>query len=148
VSEKEGMMIYIFNMDSHHQWTERPQCVICSKTLSTDSTQPTKLKQYMQIVHQYKEKDKSFFERHGNDLKKMKLDSTKAFQEVNRKVSEAYVVALEIAKQKKTHTIGETDQTLCSQNGGNCVRKWIAEKTCSSFTIKQYCPKDNQQHGH
>lgn len=39
----------------------------------------------------------------------MKLDSTGTFQEINYKVIEAsYVIALEIAKQKKPHTIGET----------------------------------------
>ena len=63
------------------------------------------------------------FERHGNALKKMKLDPTDAFQEINHKVSEAfYVVALETVK--------------CSQNGGNCAGKWTGEKTCSTFTIK------------
>ena len=126
---------------------ERPQCVICSKALSNDSMKPTKLKQHLQNVHpQHKDKDKSFFERHGNALKKMKLDSTGVFQQMKKKVIEAsYVVALEIAKQKKnTYNWGNFDQTLRSQNGGNCVGKWIGEKTCSSFTIKQYCSKEDQ----
>ena len=49
----------------------------------------------------------------------MKLDSTRAFQQMNQKVIEAsYVVALEIAKQKKNHIqLGKLDQTLHSQNG-------------------------------
>jgi len=38
----------------------------------------------------------------------MKLESTEIFQENNYKITEAsYAVALEIAKQKKTHTIRE-----------------------------------------
>jgi hypothetical protein len=98
---------------------ERPQCVTCSKALSNDSMKPTKLKQHLQNVHpQHKDKDKSFFEHHGNALKKMKLDSTGAFQEMNHRATEAsYAIALEIAKQKKPHTIGET---LIKP----CILKW------------------------
>ena len=37
----------------------------------------------------------------------MKLSATGVFQQTNHKITEAsYVVALEIAKQKKPHTIG------------------------------------------
>lgn len=102
---------------------------------------PTKLKQHLQIVHSWhKDKDKFFFESHGNALKKIEMESTTAFRELSQKVTKAfYVVALEIAKQKKHTHLGNFDQTLCSQNGGNCVGKWNGEKTCSSFIIKQYC---------
>ncbi|XP_042243550.1 zinc finger BED domain-containing protein 5-like [Homarus americanus] len=95
---------------------ERPQCVICSKALTNDSMKPTKLRRHLQNVHpQHKDKDQNFFERHGNALKKMKLDSTGAFKETNQEVTEAsYVVALEIAKQKKPHTIGENLIKPCS----------------------------------
>jgi hypothetical protein len=48
---------------------ERAQCVICSKALSNDSIKPTKLKQHLQNVHP-KDKDKGFFECHGNALKR------------------------------------------------------------------------------
>jgi hypothetical protein len=62
------------------------------------------LKEHLQNVQpQDRDKDRSVSERHGNALKKMKLDSTGTFQEVNQKICEAsYVVALELAKHKKT----------------------------------------------
>lgn len=81
---------------------EKPQCVICNKVLSNDSMKSTKLKQHLENVHpRHKGKDKSFFERNMNMLKKMKLGATGLFQETNHKITEAsYVAALEIAKQK------------------------------------------------
>lgn len=89
---------------------DRPQCVICSKVLANDSMKPTKLKQHLDNVHpQHKDKDKSYFERQENMFKKMKLGASGSFQDTGHKITEAsYVVALEIVKQKKPDTIGET----------------------------------------
>ena len=43
---------------------------------------PAKTKQYFQNVHpQHKDKNKNFFERHGNVLKKKKLVSTEDIKE-------------------------------------------------------------------
>jgi hypothetical protein len=88
---------------------EKPQCVFCLKVLNNDSLRPNKLKQHLTSVHpQYAEKDRDFFERHGRQLKQMRLDSSGAMQTSSSKLTEAsYRVALEIAKQKKPHTIGE-----------------------------------------
>ena len=45
---------------------ERPQCVLCNKVLSNDSSKPTKLKQHLHNVHQqYKDKSRSFFKHHA-----------------------------------------------------------------------------------
>jgi hypothetical protein len=81
---------------------------------------------------------------------KIKLDSTLAFQEMNHKVTEAsYVIALEIAKQKKPHTIGEILIKHCVLKLVEIVvGNGLGEKTCTSFTIKQYCSKENQRYGH
>ncbi len=68
------------------------------------------LKHYFQTIHSYyAEKDFDFFRRHKGSLGKQKLDATGAIQQQNSSVVEvSYEVALEIVKQKKPHTIGET----------------------------------------
>jgi len=46
----------------------------------------------------------------------MKLGATGLFQETNYEITEAsyhYVVALEITKQKRPHTISETFKNVC-----------------------------------
>ena len=89
---------------------EKPQCVLCNKVLSNDSMRLAKLKQHLENVHpQSKHKDKSYFERQSKALKMMRLDSSDEFFIRNSKIVEAsYEVALEITKQKKPHTIGES----------------------------------------
>ena len=123
---------------------ERPQCVICSKALTNDSMKPTKMKQHLKNVHpQHKDKNKNFFERHENGVKKMRLVSTEDFKEKNQKVTEAsYFVALEIAKQKKPHTIGENLIKPCSLKMveivlGNEMKKRIAAVPLSNSTIQR-----------
>ena len=89
---------------------ERPQCVICSKALTNDSMKPAKMKQHLPNVHpQHKDKNKNFFECHGNALKKMKLVSTEALKKKRKKkVTEAsFVIALEIARRKKHIQLGK-----------------------------------------
>lgn len=52
-----------------------------------------------------------------------------AFQEMKYKVTEIlYAIGLEIAKKKNMHNWGSSDQTLHSENGGNCVGNWTGEK--------------------
>ena len=52
------------------------------------------------------------------------------------------------ADRKPTYNWGNFDLTLCSKNGGKYAGKWIWEKNCSSFTIKQFCSKENMWHGY
>ena len=89
---------------------EKPQYVLCNKVLSNDSIRPAKLKQHLGNVHpQSKHKDKSYFEWQSKALKIMRLDSPGEFFVRNSKIVEAsYEVVLEIAPQKKPHTIGES----------------------------------------
>ena len=91
---------------------ERPQSVICCKTQTNDSVKPAKTKQHLLNFHpQHKEKNKNFFELHGDALKKMKLASTEHSIERNKEAIEAsYVITLEIAKQKKTYNLGKSYQ--------------------------------------
>ena len=90
--------------------------MICNKVLSNDSLKPTKLKQHLQNAYQlHKDKSRGFFESHASALKKIRLDSKGAYHEKNKNAIEAsYYVALEIARQKKPHTIGENLIKPCS----------------------------------
>ena len=94
---------------------EKPQCVLCNKVLSNDSMRPAKLKQHLENVHpQHINKDKTYFEHQRRALKSMRLDaSSDFFRKDNQLLEASYLVAFEIAKQKKPHTIGETLIKTC-----------------------------------
>ena len=50
---------------------EKPQCVICSKVLASESMLPNKLKRHLKTSHpQFVDKPRDFFSRKLNDLKK------------------------------------------------------------------------------
>ncbi len=95
---------------------EKPQSRLCFKVLGNDSVRPSKLKDHLQAIHpHYAEKGPDFFRRHKSSLGKQKLDAIGAFQQQTSSVAEAsYEVALEITKQKKPHTIGETLINPCT----------------------------------
>ncbi len=62
---------------------------------------------------------------------KQKLDATGAFQQQTSSVVEAsYEVALEIAKQKKPHTIGETLIKICTLK---LVKRVLGDASESKF---------------
>ena len=118
--------------------------MICNKVLSNDFLKPTKLKQHLQNVHQqHKDKSRGFFESHASALKKIRLDSKGAYHETNKNAIEAsYYVALEIAGQKKPHTIGENLIKPCSLKIvelmlGNNEKKKIAAVSLSNSTIQR-----------
>jgi hypothetical protein len=89
---------------------EKPQCVLCNAVLSAESMKPSKLKRHLETKHSgHVKKDLDFFKRHEIGLKRQRLDPTGSFQQQSiAAVQASYEVALEIAKQKKPHTIGET----------------------------------------
>ena len=64
---------------------------------------PFQLKRHLKTKHpQHVEKDVAFFQRHEAGLKRQRLDCTVSFNQSNVSAIEAsYVIALEIAKQKK-----------------------------------------------
>ena len=76
---------------------------------------PFQLNRHLKTKHpQHAEKDVAFFQRHEAGLKHQRLDCTEIFNQSNVSVIKAsYVIALEIAKQKKSHSIGETLVKLC-----------------------------------
>ena len=62
----------------------------------------------LKIHPEFKDKGIAFFERKRDELKRAKLDSSGTFFKENISLVEAsYEVALQIAKQKKPHTIAE-----------------------------------------
>ncbi|XP_045122593.1 zinc finger BED domain-containing protein 5-like [Portunus trituberculatus] len=87
-----------------------PQCVVCLKTFSNSITKPFQLKQHLANAHpQLKDKNRSFFEVKLSSLKRMKMDASGTYQQTNISIVKAsYVIALQVAKAKKPHTIGES----------------------------------------
>ena len=90
--------------------TEVPQCVICHKTLSNDAMRPSRLKRHLATAHSVlADKPKAFFVMKSHSLKKAKLDMSGTFQQRSSNVVEAsYEIAMLIAKNKKSHNIGES----------------------------------------
>uniref|UniRef100_UPI00358FE70F protein FAM200C-like n=1 Tax=Myxine glutinosa TaxID=7769 RepID=UPI00358FE70F len=89
---------------------EVPQCVICYKTLSNDAMRPTRLERHLRTTHpELADKSQAFFVAKREALKRAKLDSSGTFRQQTSKIVEAsYEIALLVAKNKKSHTIGET----------------------------------------
>ena len=87
---------------------EKPQCVICSKVLASDSMLPNKLKRHLKTSHpQFVDKPKDFFSRKLNDLKKQVSTISKFTQLLSKALLASYQVAHRIVKCKKPHTIAE-----------------------------------------
>ncbi|XP_067930626.1 protein FAM200C-like [Watersipora subatra] len=128
----------------------KPQCVLCMKVLGNDSMRPNKLKHHLSSVHpQHTAKDQNFFERHGKQLRQMRLDTSRAFHESNSKLLEAsYKVAYEIANQKKPHTIIEDLTKPCTLMMtkpilGKEAEKKLAAVSLSNNTVQGICNMAN-----
>jgi len=87
-----------------------PQCVICHIVLSNDAMRVGRLEYHLITNHpSLKDKPINFFYAKINSAKRMKLDSTGHFAIENDKLMEAsYEIVLLIAKDKKSHTIGQS----------------------------------------
>lgn len=116
---------------------EKPQCVICHKVMTNDSMKPAKLKLHLNSQHSaLAGKDRTFFERQEASLKKMRLSADGPIQAAQDKVVEAsYAVALQIAKQKKPHTIGEQLIKPCAQRMVELVLGKEAERKISVISL-------------
>ena len=90
--------------------TEVPQFVICYKTLSNDAMRPSRLKRHLTTAHStLADKPKAFFVMKSHSLKKAKLDMSETFHQRSSNVVEvSYEIAMLIAKNKKSHNIGES----------------------------------------
>ena len=88
---------------------EKPQRVLCNIVLASSSLKPCKLKRYLETNHSsLQHKGVDFFKRHGENLKKSRLDDTGMFfKEIAAGLKASYEVSREIAIAKKPPTIGE-----------------------------------------
>jgi hypothetical protein len=79
------------------------------KTRANESSKPSKLSEHLTKVHpNYMNKDFNYFKNKADRLKEGRLDKGGSFQQQSTKYVEAsYYIALQIAKNKKPHTIGE-----------------------------------------
>jgi len=86
-----------------------PQCVMCMKALSNAAMRPSLLQRHLHTNHpDKKDRDPSYFERLGENVKKQRLDKTgKQYQQSAGIVTASYEIALLVAKNKKCHTIAE-----------------------------------------
>ena len=87
---------------------EKPQCVIGSKVLASESMLPNKLKRHLKTSHpQFVDKPRDFFSRKLNDLKKQVSTISKFTQLSSKALLASYQVTHRIVKCKKPHTIAE-----------------------------------------
>ena len=99
-----------FTFMTERDGTQKPQCFLGGKVLANGSMKPSKLKDHLKSFHPNNLSDKidqlrmkkARFEKAGTLPKLGFITTQKPFVEAS------YKVAYRIAKQKKTHTIGET----------------------------------------
>ena len=109
---------------------------------------PSKLKRHLETKHpEHAKKDLDFFKRHERCLKTQRLDRSGLFQQQSAAVVEAsFEIALEIAKQKKPHTIGETLIKPCMMKAVNLIlgeasAKKMQQVALSNNTIQRRISK-------
>ena len=79
------------------------------KTLSNSAMKPSLLKRHFESNHSdKKDRDKSYFQRLGENVKRQRLDQTgQSYQKSTGILYSSYEVSLLIAKNMKAHTIAE-----------------------------------------
>ena len=104
-----------------------PQCVIYMKILSNSAMKPSLLKRHLESNHSdKKDRDKSYFQRLGENMKKQRLDQTgQSYQKSAGILHASYKVFLLIAKNIKAHIIAEN---LVLPAAKILVRNLIGEK--------------------
>ena len=114
-------------VSAQHRRECLPQCVICIKILSNSAIKPSLLMRHLESNHSdKKDRDKSYFQRLGKNLKKQRLDQTgQSYQKSAGILHASYEVSLLIAKNTKAHTIAEN---LVLPAAKILVRNLIGEK--------------------
>ena len=92
------------------QGIEKRECVVCYRVLSNESLRLSILSHHLNTSHpELKDRNMEYFKRLESNCKRQRLDSTDSFQQTDQKLPEAsFVLSQIIARQKKTHNIGET----------------------------------------
>lgn len=120
-----------------------PLCVVCSDILSNDAMKPSKLERHFQSKHKnLANKPIEYFERIRNDMRKQVITMKKMTIEDKSLLKASYLVALQIAKNKKPYTIGEDLIKPCMLQAGEVVLgkqavKKLKEIPMSANTIKR-----------
>lgn len=88
---------------------ERPYCVLCQKYFANDSMRPAKLMEHLKKKHaEFVSKPPSFFVQKDASLREMKLTFEAKSPVIEKKFLKcSYIVAYNLAKVKKPHTIAE-----------------------------------------
>lgn len=121
----------------------RPLCVVCSDILSNDAMKPSKLERHFQSKHKdLANKPIEYFERMRDDMRKQVITMKKMTIEDKSLLKASYLVALQIAKNKKPYTIGEDLIKPCMLQAGEVVLgkqavKKLKEIPMSANTIKR-----------
>ncbi|XP_072398196.1 protein FAM200C-like [Diabrotica undecimpunctata] len=115
---------------------------------------PNHLERHLSFKHNsFKNKSKEFFATKSENLKCMKLDSTDSTVQSFEKVLEAsYELSLLIAKEKKSHIIGETLVNPCLLKAADIIlgtqrKQKLSQIPLSDRTAKRridYMDKDIQ----
>nr|XP_039264456.1 zinc finger BED domain-containing protein 5-like isoform X2 [Styela clava]XP_039264458.1 zinc finger BED domain-containing protein 5-like isoform X2 [Styela clava] len=115
-----------------HRGDILPQCVICMKTLSNAALKPSLLKRHLETNHTDKmNRDKSYFERLGENVKRQRMDYTGQFYQKNAGIVKAsYEVSLLVAQHKKAHVIAES---LILPAAKILVRNLIGEESAAKL---------------
>lgn len=121
----------------------RPLCVVCSEILSNDAMKPSKLDRHLQSKHKdLAKKPLEYFERMRGDMQRQVISMKKMTTEDKSLLKASYLVALQIAKNKKAYTIGEDlikpcMLQVCEEVLGNQAVKKLKEIPMSANTIKR-----------
>jgi zinc finger BED domain-containing protein 5/7/8/9 len=86
----------------------KPKCLMCNTVLSAESMKPNKLKRHQQTNHpECVDKPVEFFQRKLDNVGKQQAIMKTLLSTNESAVKASYIVSLQIAKQKKAHSIGE-----------------------------------------
>ena len=114
-----------------------PVGVLCQKSLGNDSIKPSLLIRYLERAHpEFKDKELDFFKHRESVFKKQCLDKGGMFfQQANALLKAFYEVSLMIAKQKKSHTIGENLVLPAAKVMVRCVFEDESVKKLNSISL-------------
>ena len=104
------------------------------KTIPNGAIKPSLLKRYLDSNHpEKKDKNESYFERLGENVKKHRLDLTgQNYYKMAGIVKASYEVYLIVAQNTKTHTIAESLVLLAAKT---LVRKLIEQKNAAKWIV-------------
>ena len=93
---------------------EKPQCVLCCEVLAETSLKPSKLKRHLQTKdREHASKDIEYFKLQEVKLLESRLDMSGTF---SKKVVAGVRASYEVARKKKSHTLGEELILPCCKN--------------------------------